>query len=234
MVVFVVVAAFLASWLSRSEVDQRHLGTPPNLVVVNLAGPVEVVEAEGPVTVTASLSYLLLGPSIDTASGNDGAVVQASCPDWVPCRVAIRASVPPGTAVEAVAPADMVSVGAFTGPLSVVSDDGRVALGPVSGPVEVVVGSAPVRATHLQSPTARIRSVSGPVEVVATVVPEALTIEAASAPVDLTVPQARYRVGLQGDPLDAGTLGSSPRPEGRIDVASGGAVRIEVAAGRSG
>lgn len=226
LLVAIVLSVFVVGWLARSDVDRLELGTPAAVLVVNLAGPVEVLEGDGPVVVEAAVSYLVARPSVDTASGAERGVVRASCPDWVPCRVALTVQVPPGTPVEVISPHDMVSVGAFTGPLRIVSDDGRVALGPVSGPLDVTVGSAPVRATDVRSGEVRIEAVSGPVEVVARAVPRELTVRARSSPVTVSVPEARYRLDLRGDPVDQGDLVTSRRADGAVTIDTDGSVRL--------
>lgn len=227
--VAVAIAAVLAAgWLDRAERSLLDLGAPARVLVVNEAGPLEVVEADGPVALETTASWLFAGPEVVPTTSTDGAEVRISCPGWLPCRVAARLSVPPGTEVEAVTPHDVVSASRTSGPLTLSSDDGHVALGPVSGPVRVLTGSADVHAAGLRSPDVRIETSSGAVSVWSALVPGSLVVEAGAAPVVLTVPDAAYDLDLRGDPVDDGGLGAARRPDGAIQVDADGPVTLVV------
>lgn len=228
--VAVAVAAVLASgWLDRTERSLLDLGAPAQVRVVNEAGPLEVVEADGPAVLETTASWLFVGPEVvPSTASSDGTDVRITCPGWSPCRVAARLSVPPGTEVEAVSPHDVVTASRTSGPLTLSSDDGHVALGPVSGPVRVLTGSADVRAAGLRSPDVRIETSSGAVAVSSALVPGSLVVEAGAAPVVLTVPDAAYDLDLRGDPVDDAGLGAARRADGTIRVDADGPVTLVV------
>jgi hypothetical protein len=226
LVGLVVVAVFAVGWLERSETDRVELGTPSRVVVVSEAGPLEVAEAEGTAALEVAASYLVLGPEVDTIVEVDRTVVVVRCPGWTPCRTASRLEVPPGTIVEAVVVDDVVNVGPFSGELHLTVEDGHVAVGPVSGPLVVLTGSASVRATDLRTDTATIRSVSGPVDVTARVAPVSLTIEAVTSPVRLRLPAGPYHLALQGEPLHVEGIESVRRRANVVTVDTGGPVSV--------
>lgn len=231
LTVAAVAATFVTGWFDRSGRRGLELGAPARVVVVNQAGPLEVVEAAGPVRVDLRSSYLFTGPRLETATSADGAVARASCPGWAPCRVSLRVRVPPGTAVEAVAPGHVVTVGTFTGELSVtVTDHGAASLGPVSGPLRVLSASSPIRVPDLASGTASIRSGSGAVEVVARVPPAELTVRADTAPVRLTLAPAAYRLELDGDPVVVEGLEPVRRRRHLVTVDTSGPVTVRAGA----
>jgi hypothetical protein len=226
-IVAVAVAAVVATaWFDRSEVRRLELGPAGEVVVENRAGPVEVVERDGPVTVELAVSYLATGPSVEGRADGERATVTVSCPGWGPCRVAAVVAVPPGTTVEVASGADPVTVGGFTGPLRIVTDEGPVALGPVSGPVRISSRTGPVDATGLRSPEVDIEADAAPVAVAFGRLPRHVAISAGTGPVLVTLPSTVYRLDLDGQPVDAGGLTSSPAASRSVSVRSGGPVSL--------
>lgn len=234
LVALVVLA--LTAWLDRTEVQRIELGHPGTVRIENRAGPVEVIAGTGPVVVEATASYLATSPTLvrtDPVEGNEEAGLLASCPGWGPCRVALVVSVPADATVEVVAAGHPVSVGAVTGDVAVTTDDGPVFLGPSAGTVRVRTATGPVRATDLRSPVVSVATGSGPVELVMGVVPREVGVASDTGEVGLTLPPARYRFDLRGEPLDRSAVPPAPteRPEpaapsGVVRVHSGGPVTV--------
>jgi hypothetical protein len=224
-----VAALVVPVWLDRSTEERLTFGRPGGVVVTNRSGPVEVREGAGEVVVEVVTAHLFGGPEVVTGRDGERVTVDAGCEGSGPCRITLRVTVPPGTAVEAVSPDDTVAVGPFTGPLTAASDDGRVVLGPVTGPVRVRVGSASLRATDLRSTDVSVESGTGPLDLVFTVVPRPLVVAAGTGPVEVTVPAATYRLALEGAPLDDGGLEDARRADGELRVSGAGLVRLRVA-----
>lgn len=217
---------FATAWFDRSELRRLDLGTPAVLAIENRAGPVEVVEGDGPVVVEVAESYLAVGPEVRSAAEGDRTSIEVSCPGSWPCRAAATVAVPPGTAVEVVAPDHPVAAGGLAGPLTVTAGDGPVAIGPVSGPLRVASAAGAVRASGLRSDDVDIEAGSGPVELAFAGLPGQVSVTAGEGPVRLTLPDTVYRLDLAGQPVDAGGLEPAPSASRSVTVRSTGPVTL--------
>ncbi len=119
----------------RSEQTTVELGTPSRIVVISEAGPVRV--SQGPVSqVTHRDSWAFSRPEVEIEARQSDILIRITCGSLMPCRSSIDLEVTGAPDLLIVADG-FVDVDRFDGKLTVLSADGGVALGAVSGSVRV-------------------------------------------------------------------------------------------------
>lgn len=223
-----VVASLLAfvGWGDRSATTSHEL-VGAEILVVNVAGPVTVRGDGAADRATVSESWLFGRPEVIVEQVDGRDVVRSRCPGWGPCRAAIELWVAPSANVVVVA-AEAVTVTGFDGSLSVLSADGDIDLGPVSGSLRAVAGGR-VSGSGLLAQEVEI-SAGGPVEVTFDEVPGSLVVDSATD-VDAVLPEATYFVAADAGGTLSSDLSEADDAPSRLVLDAGGDVSLSTGGG---
>lgn len=185
----VVFGALVVGLADRSETAVIDIGSPQRLVVVNSAGPIEVRATTEAASVEHRDSWIISRPILEQSVVDSDVVVRLSCPGRGPCRSSAIVLAPAGVELVVVS-SGVVTVSSFDGALTVLAENGNVALGPISGSARIVAHQD-VIGTALATTDFDVSTVDGELLLDFAVAPERALLVGSTKPIVAAFPDDR-------------------------------------------
>lgn len=199
VVLGVIAVLVLSAQLRHSDTQAYALKGPVERVVVDVdAGRVEIVGVPGPDARVVRSRHSLVGAASATTQRVDGGLLRVIgvCPGGLVlnCRTDFRIEAPAGAIVEVITASADVSVDGMTSSVEVTSKGGTLRLRKLGGKSLVAkTGAGAVSAIDIAATQVDVgarRSVT----VAMTKVGDSVSIETVKGPVDVSIPDAPYKV----------------------------------------
>jgi Putative adhesin len=165
------------------------ISSPVHTLVINdLVGDVHVTGGAGRVSVTERITYRHQLPATTHAVRAGTLTLTGTCPVHQPCDIEYHVRVPPGTTVRINERVGNIRLAALTDQVTAHTDAGGIALGSLSGGVQVSDRAGSISGSDISSATARLSASVGSIDVSFSAAPATVAATTSVGSISLRLP----------------------------------------------